>query len=217
MNKIANSISWLFLPLFIPVYTLGIVIFDAYNLDFLFDSNIRWALMQLFFLFLTMAPGSTFLLLKRRKIIKDLEMSHKKDRQIPLIIVCLYASALFAMIYIKDEQHVLPFYIYAIPLIGASVSWVFFLSSFWFKLSLHTGTMGMACGFIFTYTQVENYFSIWYLFGAIICSGLVGFSRLYLQRHKATEIYLGWLLGFVLAFAISGFTYYYQNQMIFEN
>ena len=70
--------------------------------------------------------------------------------------------------------------------------------SYWWKISLHMAGIGGLCALIFTFsirfsTSLRTMFMM-----AILAAGLLAFSRLKLEVHKPTQIYVGFLLGFTV-------------------
>ena len=85
MKNIAQSISWILMPILMPIYALIIVFYTESQEDYIFNENNFWnlpnevksSLIQLFFVFCVIAPGISFLLLKNRKFISSIEMDEK--------------------------------------------------------------------------------------------------------------------------------------------
>ena len=75
--------------------------------------------------------------------------------------------------------------------------------TFFWKISAHAagvvGWLGFVLGFQQVYPSTNTLF--WPLVIAIALSGLVSWSRLYLNAHKPKEIFAGAALGFIISFA----------------
>lgn len=213
MRYFSQTLSWLFLPLFVPIYVLLLILFDSSNLDFYFNPDARWALLKMFLIFFTFAPGLTMIFMRRYQLIQTIEMEDQKDRFGPLLIVALYSLAAFGLFYVKDEMHLLPIYIYLLPIIGLVNAFVFFGFNFWIKISLHSGTMGMAVGFLFVHAYQHSFFPKTYLIWVILASGLVIGARLQLRKHTSLEAYLGWLVGFATTIILSSLGYTLINSI----
>jgi len=74
--------------------------------------------------------------------------------------------------------------------------------SYWWKISLHMAGIGGLCALIFTFsirfsTSLRTMFMM-----AILAAGFLAFSRLKLEVHKPTQIYVGFLLGFTVVCGI---------------
>ena len=119
--RIGNFISWAFLPLFIPVIALAITLYipsEEKNLShpslYQLDEDFKDQIIFLFLVFGTLAPGVSFLLMFRRKLISTIEMDDRKERVVPLLIIFSYCLILFLLFFIRAPGGVLPKYIYAI-------------------------------------------------------------------------------------------------------
>ena len=108
MVQFAKFISWIFLPLFIPLIALFLTMYipseekdlSSPSLFFLAD-EIKNQLILLFFIFGTLAPGFSFILMYRRQLISTIEMDEKTERVIPLLIVFSYSLILFLLFLFK--------------------------------------------------------------------------------------------------------------------
>jgi membrane-associated phospholipid phosphatase len=192
--RLGNFISWLFLPLFIPIIALALTMYipsEEKNLShpslYLLDEDFKDQIIFLFFVFGTLAPGISFLLMFRRKLISTLEMDNRTERTVPLLIVFSYCLILFLLFFVKAPDGVLPIYIYAIPLSGAILSLVFLLINNWTKISLHAAGGGMITGYLL-------------ILFCFLISGLIMSARLALNKHTPFQVYLGWILAFVITF-----------------
>ena len=98
--KIASEIlSWVFLPLIMPVYGLLIAMYVPSNQDYLFNEDslfflndsAKSAILYLFLIFSVIAPGLSFLLLKKRNIITTIDMENQRERSIPMFLMLAYS------------------------------------------------------------------------------------------------------------------------------
>ena len=82
MKNLANVISWLFLPLLMPIYALLITMYipsveqSYFQNDTLFwmDEGHKFAVLSMFTIFSLIAPGVTLLLLMKSKAISSIEV-----------------------------------------------------------------------------------------------------------------------------------------------
>ncbi len=207
MVSFAKFISWIFLPLFIPLIALFLTMYipseekDLSNpsLFFLAD-EIKNQLILLFFIFGTLAPGFSFILMYRRQLISTIEMDEKTERVIPLLIVLSYSLILFLLFLFKAPNGVLPKYIYALPLSGAVISIIYVVINHWTKISLHAAGGGILCGYLCAFGIQQLNFDYRIILIGFIISGLVMFARLALNKHSPFQVYLGWNIAFAIAF-----------------
>lgn len=209
MRFLAHFFSWVFLPLFMPTYGILISLYvPAYsnniNMSSLYfaPSNSKWALFAIFFIFSVVAPGVSFILLHRFKVISTIDIERQRERSLPLIIMLVYSLVLFFLLVYKAGAIPLPRYFYALPLSGVAVTSVFLLINRWIKISMHAAGAGILLGFLAVYTSAQEQFSIWWLLGALFATGLTLAARLYLQKHTSLEIYTGFLLSLLFTTSI---------------
>jgi len=207
IQKIAHIISWIFLPLFIPIYGLIISLYvpseekiisnpSLYELP----ADLKNQLLVLFIIFGVIAPGISFILLYKRQIISTVEMDNRKDRMIPLFIIFTYCIILYFLFFLKAPNNILPIYIYALPLTGAIIALVFLLINFWTKISLHAAGAGIFTGYLYAFFAHQLIIEYRLILIAFVVSGIIMSSRLFLNKHTPLQVYLGWSIAFIIAF-----------------
>jgi hypothetical protein len=211
MKLLANIISWLFMPLFIPTYCLLLTLFTISFDGFVsgtgslwsLPNEIKWALINLFLIFTLVAPGISLLVLRNRKMISSIEIHDRTQRFFPILLMFFYSIALFLLLFIKTKDTSIPHFIFTFPLAGALVSIALFAANYIFKISLHAAGCGIMFGYIFAYVVQQQYFEFWILLAASMVSGLTISSRLYLKKHSFDEVTHGWLIGVCITFTVN--------------
>jgi membrane-associated phospholipid phosphatase len=206
-KTLAHIFSWLFLPLLMPFYGLYLSLYipsEEFSLSgqamYQIPIELKSQLLIIFFIFSALAPGISFYLLHKRKIISTIDIEDSKERNFPLLIMFAYCLVLFTLFIFKAPNNILPKYLYALPLSGAIVTAVFMFINRWVKISLHGGGAGILVGYLSVFMLENSGFSILFFAIAIIASGLCLSSRLFLQRHTPLEVYSGWLLALIITF-----------------
>ncbi|TNE56113.1 MAG: phosphatase PAP2 family protein [Bacteroidetes bacterium] len=210
MKVIAQIISWIFIPLIMPIYALMVVMyvpsfessFFQYNTLYWMHPNFKLLVLSMFAIFCFLAPGISLIMLRRSKAISSIEMDDRQERNIPIIISALYCLVLGVLLWVKTPNQMIPVAIYALPwggFLGISIAGI--INRF-DKISLHALGAGMMFGFFISYYyyQAEYYFEI-LIFATLVC-GLVMSARLYLKKHTMKQVISGFLLGFVSLFGI---------------
>ncbi|MDX2362519.1 MAG: hypothetical protein QNK23_17050 [Crocinitomicaceae bacterium] len=213
MKSAANLISWVFMPLFMPIYALLLALFVPSNQDYVFNVDCLYILptknklfiLLTFFIFCVMAPGFSFLLLRGRNLISSIEMEDRKERTIPILIMFAYCFMLFLMLYWKTGNAMVSKYIYALPLSGAVVTAVYLLLNRWSKVSIHAGASGIMVGFTLAYILNHAEYQPWVFGLTIVLSGIVMSARLFLKKHTLSETIIGWFTGTLITFGICFF------------
>lgn len=209
MKYLAHLFSWVFLPLFMPTYGILISLFvPAYGTNssmsslYFAPTPSKWALFTIFFLFSVVAPGISFILLHRFKVISTIDIERQRERSLPLVIMLVYSLVLFFLLVYKAGANTLPSYYYALPLSGVAVTSVFLLINRWIKISLHGAGAGILLGFLAVYTMAQDQFNIWWLLSSLLAAGLTLAARLYLKKHTPLEVYTGFVLALIFTAAI---------------
>ena len=211
MKIFSQIISWLFLPLFMPVYALLLVMFVPSNQDFFFNEDCFYTMilqnkiviLSRFILFCVITPGLSYLLLVRYKIISSVHMETSRERNIPIIIMLVYCLLLYFMFVREGDLVSLPKFVYSLPLSGVFVTATFFFLNRWKKVSIHAGGGGILVGFILAYILLHAQYELWILAVAIVVSGMIMTARLFLGKHTMDELLIGWGTATFLTFAVN--------------
>jgi len=209
MKQTANFISYLFHPLFVPLYGLAILMYlpstpkSFLVIDSLYYSpeEIKYVLLFLFGIFGVIAPGVSLLLFKYNNTITSLHLEKQEERRMPIFMMSIYMAVLFYFLAFQVPAYTIPKVVPGIAL-GASVGiFVTGLVNQYIKISLHMLGMGMFTGALYGYFKEQLLFPDWVLPIVFLTSGIVASSRLALGAHNYKELFLGYMLGF---FAIFG-------------
>ena len=189
MKKIRPAFSYIFHPLFIPVYATLFYFFVTRN--FFYEHEVYLIFIQVLILTLLL-PISLYYLLNSLGLIKSKMMLDKKERKLPLAF-----HAMFMVILIEHSfsDVVLPelYYYFMGYVISNLIALALLL--FRYKISLHM--LGISTLTIFV-TSISAYYHIQFLYVIallILCMGFTASSRLQLKAHTMGELALGTLIG----------------------
>src|SRR5574343_31227 len=211
MKLLSHLLSWVFLPLFMPLYGLLIAMYvpsspeSLVNNDSLYlmvEQN-KWVVLFMFFVFSTVLPGLSFVFLRSMNIITTIDMENKRERLIPMLIMLSFCLLLYFLLIVKAHDHMLPKYAYALPLAGVFVTAGYALINRWIKISLHAGGAGILTGFLYAYAYGNIEYQFWILVFPIIASGITLTARLYLKKHTPLEVYTGWSIAAIVTFLVN--------------
>lgn len=213
MKLASQIISWIFMPLLMPIYALLLVMFIPSNIDFIqnnqcmyaMDFQFKKAFLYMFFIFCVLAPGVSILILKRRGIIDSIDMDTQKERYIPILVMFFYCLVLFFYInyLINVNRLIVPKFLTTLPLSGVAVTAVFIIVNRWRKISIHGAAAGILVGFILAYILQQVEYELWIFTISLLVAGVVMSARLYLQKHTLSEVIIGWLIGSFITFGIN--------------
>jgi len=175
----AKFISYVFHPLFIPLYiTYFIIQIRSYQLAGINDwINLR-ILLQVF-VNCTFLPLASILLLRALKFIDSVFLKTQRDRIIPYIICMIFE--------IKDLVSV------SMAIFNASV--LGFLVNISMKVSMHAISVGVMTTFVALLAFSDSSSFSFYLSITVLIAGIVCTSRLIVSDHSQKEIYYGFLIG----------------------
>lgn len=194
-KKLANAISFLLHPIFMPL--LGVfVIFNSK----VYVADVPWHYQKMVYLmvivFSVLLPLSFIPLLMFWKSLKDIKMNDRKERFIPMVFttISFYMAHYFvARIGISD---LLSIYTFSISLVSLLVLGI----SLFYKISIHLAGIGGIVGLIAGLSFIFEVQLVLFMIAALLLSGFVATARLYLKAHKSSEVYSGFLLGFIVIF-----------------
>lgn len=195
----ANVISWVFVPLLMPVY--GIIL--IFSLSFLSYAPFHTKLVFTLIVFGAnfIIPMLLVLLLKKLKVIEDIGLNGRRERLIPYIItiICLSGTGLF--LYLKMA----PLWVAMFYAGGALAALINLLVNFRWKISAHAaGIAGVVAMLIQVIKEGPSSQGMeWWIVGAIITAGLLGSARIWLGRHTLMQVIAGSAVGFLCVWTLS--------------
>ncbi|MBE0648507.1 MAG: hypothetical protein IH596_12065 [Bacteroidales bacterium] len=193
-NSAARIFSILFHPLLIPIYILAILLeFDPTFTVFL-PLNMKLLITGTILVTTCIFPLFIIYIMYRMKMITSFYLPKREDRIFPLITIGIFYYLTFYLI--KDLY--MPRY-FQIFILGATLLTVItVLVTLRFRISMHMIALGGVSGLFLGMSILSGGYSIFWLFGVIIISGMTGSARLKLNAHLPSEIYSGWLMGAVV-------------------
>jgi len=197
-NLFAKIISYIFHPVFLPLYCL-IMLFNL-NSYFSFELILKAKLLLIAFVSITtiIFPLTIIFLMKRQGIIKSLFMETKQERIYPYFIITIF----YFLTYNLFRQVQLPS-MYILSMLGASILLLIVsVLNFWLKISVHLVGIGGLFGIITALALSLSINLIFQIIIIIFIAGLIGYSRLKLNSHKPYEIYSGFIVGAVIMLSV---------------
>ncbi len=188
---LAKFISYVFHPLFIPLYiTYFIIQIHSYQFAGISDwGNLR-ILLQVF-VNCTFLPLASILLLRALNFIDSVFLRTQRDRIIPYIICMIFY---FWNWYVfKNNHEIKDLVSVSMAIFNASV--LGFLVNISMKVSMHAISVGVMTTFVALLAFSDSSSFSFYLSIALLIAGIVCTSRLIVSDHSQKEIYYGFLVG----------------------
>ena len=190
----AQIISYIFHPLFIPVYLIWFYINSQPHLFSGFSPRERNFLILRFAVMYTMFPLFTIMLLKALKFVKSIYLKTQQERVIPYIICMVYYWWSWYVLHnqpdFAGEIVMLALAIFIVSILGLMVNIVM-------KVSMHAMSVGVAVTFVMIMSFSQDISFTVYISIALLLAGLVCTSRLIVSDHTQREVYTGLLIGVV--------------------
>ena len=208
MKPFFRFISYVFIPLAMPLFALLIVFYTPTFIDFktqinslyFIEPSFKKFFLNAFSLFCWVFPVITLLVMKLSKQISSIELHHQKERFLPMVMTGAFLVMLLIMLYKFNEQLTLSKHLFALVYAGIIASLVYATINFFQKISLHAAGAGLLLGFLFAYYLNQSIAVVWPIYAACLLSGTIVAARMYLQKHSNKELLLGFSIGFVIAF-----------------
>lgn len=188
----AKVISYVFHPIFIPVYiaafliTIQPVLFASFTIQEKVLTIVRFFVMYSFF------PLVTVLLCKALGFLDSIYLKTQKERIVPYIASMVYYFWMWYVIrnqpQFPDSVVILTFSIFLASIVGL-------MANIYIKISMHAIAIGIMITFIVSLGLTQPVRYGLYISIALIIAGLVCTSRFIISDHRPKEIYGGLLAG----------------------
>ncbi len=200
MNTLARIISFVFHPLLMPTYLLGLLSFLLPSVLYPVKTDPVWAFLFLIFSVTFLLPALNILFLKIMGTITSFTMEERKERVRPFflitIIYCFVTFILSAKTGISTSDNFFKLLLIIDCLVIAAT-----VITFFYKISIHSiGVTGIS-GIILPLNSVaENNTLFIPTVVLLVITGLVMSARLQLNAHTTREVWIGALTGFTIGF-----------------
>jgi hypothetical protein len=191
MIRIANFISVLFHPVFIPMWLMSIILWFADNSLLLLQPGRKLSLFIIISVFTTVLPLLNFLILKFMGFLTGFEMNDRRERNLPLIIGLVYYAGLFYLLIGTD----IPLFYPGFVVSGFVLVLMNYLINRKWKISSHAIGAGGLTGTLILFSLLNRTDILFFISISFLFSGIILSSRLFLGKHSEAQIYWGYLIG----------------------
>ena len=191
MRVAARIISYVFHPLFIPVYISWFLMYISPVFP-AFSAVDKGMLLIRFLIMYTVFPLVTVFLEKLLFFIQSVFLKTQKDRIIPYVACGVYY---FWMWYVLRNQPQFPSYLTMLSLAIFLSSSIGLIANSFIKVSMHAISQGvMICFILLLGFRTDINFGP-YIAVAFLIAGMVSTARLINDDHAPIEVYAGLLIG----------------------
>lgn len=194
----SSVISFIFNPLLMPTYGM-IIAFWLSTLQILLTTD-KITVIAAVALMTCVVPLVLFVLMRRFKILTDVHLNVQKERFIPytITVVCYVVCALYLF------NINAPTWMWMFMFGGASAAFISLVVNFFWKISAHMAGIGGLIGLLCKINSCgDGIFDLMPVICAmIIMAGILGTSRIAMERHTLWQVLTGALNGFLCVFLI---------------
>lgn len=192
IHLIAKVISYIFHPLFIPVYIIWFLITCQPYMFSGFSSFQKVLTIPQFFMMYSFFPLVTLLLAKGLGFLDSIYLKTQKDRVIPYI-ACMIFYFWMAYVLRHQSQYSPEIVQLAMAIFIASIFGL--MLNIYMKVSMHAISMGILLIFMIMLASVQPANATVYISVTVLIAGLVCTARLLVSDHTQKEVYIGLLAG----------------------
>ena len=188
----ALFISYIFHPVFIPVYAVWFLVYIHPSYFSGFSTAAKKYTILIVIYNLVFFPLLSVLLLKAVGFIQSIFLKTQKDRIIPYMACGIFFFWGYTIFKQQDlYPTILPSFILGIFLASSGA----LLANIYFKISMHAIAMGGLLSLFIIISNSNTMLMSWPLSIVILIAGLVCTARLLISDHTPKDIYTGLFIG----------------------
>jgi hypothetical protein len=192
---VAKAIAFVFHPLFIPTYSIILLLQTDGVMDTLYNQDLKLQLIGIVFVGTLLLPVVAILVLKWRKTITSYHLHDRKERLAPLSATLVF----FFMTYRSFSNSGIDPTIALLSLNSVYIALAIIAVTIYWKISIHAAAMG---GMTSSFLLISNSLSTNPLFlavGLLALSGAVCYARIKTDAHQPAQVYAGYLMGMAIS------------------
>jgi hypothetical protein len=194
LRALGKFFSYLFHPLFIPVYVSAYIIFVHPYAFAVFEHKQKLIRLLSIFTITAFFPAITVFFLWRLDFAKSIYLKTQKERIIPYVASIIYFFwAFYISKNLKGTPEIMTVFFLGIFLATSAA----LLTNNYFKISMHGLAVGGAAAYMIILGMVTGEAIGLPIAIAVLVTGIVCTSRLIVSDHTPFEIYSGLILGAV--------------------
>jgi len=191
-QRIARIISFLFHPLLMPMYGILAITFSGTYAGITDIRELRFVNMVVFGLTFAL-PAAFIPLYLYIRLVRHVEIEERRERIVPYGITLIFYLTAYLLIREVPVSRVYQEFMLSAFL---TLLLVFIVSFFW-KISAHMAGLGGVVALILSLSVILEADMMLYLMIAVLSSGLAAYARLKTGAHDPSQVYSGFLLGFL--------------------
>jgi hypothetical protein len=199
LRLFANFVSYIFHPLFIPVYVAAFLLYVHPYAFAGFDDKMKSMRLISVFVSTALLPAFSVFLLWRLQFTSSIFLRTQRERIIPYAIaIIFYFWIWYVFKNLSDSPRAIVEFLLG-TFLAVCGAW---MANIWFKISMHGTAVGGMLMFFVLQALKDTSIGGSYLSIALLITGLVCTARFIVGGHTRAEVYGGLLIG-VLAQCVS--------------
>ena len=197
VKTLAHLFSYLFHPIFIPLYAVAFLVFIHPSYFSGFSMAAKKQTLLIVFINAVAFPILAVVLLKAVGFIQSIFLKTQKYRIIPYMSCGIFFF--WAYLVFKNQTNyplILSSFLLGVFLASSAA----LLANIYFKISMHATGVGGLLGIFLLIMKSNTMLMTWPLCIAIAITGLVCTARLLISDHSIKEIYIGLIAGLLSQF-----------------
>ncbi|MGD9992800.1 MAG: hypothetical protein AB7S69_05835 [Salinivirgaceae bacterium] len=195
-KKVVSLISFVLHPVFMTL--VGVLIILSFSHLALLPSESRIAIIKIVALTNVIFPLALLPLFYYHKLITGITISDRNERLLPIFIT----AGFYYFGYYLLHKYMVPVFLQQYLLAAFICVLIAALIHLKWKISLHTMGIGGVIGLLSVLGYRYQIQLDGLLMLAILIAGLIASARLYLREHTHSQVYAGFLLGFLVTFSL---------------
>jgi len=191
MTQLFRWISGILHPMLLPF--IGTILLFQTGLYSQWPISYKLYVQGLVFITTAILPALAILLLRRKGVITDLDVSVRSQRVIPYLVFGLtYAATVFFLMRAAFPWTIVKLFLGSL----LSILVAFIITLKW-KISAHTMSFGCLTGGAFVICLEQHVNPLLFFVVLFVLAGLQASSRVYLKAHTLAQAGVGFVLGVV--------------------
>ena len=199
--RLAQFISIIGHPLFMPIYTMVLIFeFNPY-IDLQLPKNIQVIVLIILSVFTILLPIITAIILQKLGVVKSIYMKTAEERKWPFLLSVLWYYLGFELL----TNVTLPISLYLIMIGAITIVLIAHFITLHWKISVHMLGIGGVIGAMIGLSQrfeFNHFYPILFLF---FIAGMIGYARLKTNSHNYRQVYAGFILGISVEWIVVSF------------
>lgn len=191
--QLSKFLSVLFAPYYAPLWVLMWTFFFCYWLSLSVYSVVQIFVMVLFTT--VIIPNVIIDMFRVGNNWTHIQLAHREHRHLPYVIMVLGYGVCLSLLTMQNA----PMCIRGVVLTALVSQLICVIVNAFWKISTHMVGMGGLVGALIAFSLEFHFNPVFMLCLLLIISGAVGTARMVLRQHSLSQIFVGFIVGYICA------------------